>query len=122
MDMSQTMYRNKNRNKTLIDYDLNIYMPEEYDDISDEYYFDPSNWKIHVYIVNDRGHEEWDEPLHLTAEEIRHLGLNRESYFKDEQDVWYGLEGFRLDYWDRMSDRLKEYFDRLPKYVEDVGP
>jgi len=25
------MYRNKNRNKTLIDYDLNIYMPEELD-------------------------------------------------------------------------------------------
>lgn len=122
MAMSQTMYRNKNRDKHLIDWDLNIYMPEEYDEYSHEYYHDATNWRIHVYIVNDYGHEEWDEPLELTAEEIRALGLNRDSYFKDEVDVWYGLEGFRFDYWDKMSDRLKMYFDQLPKYVEDVGP
>jgi len=117
--MSQTMYRNKNRNKTLIDYDLNIYMPEELDEGGNSYW-DPASWKIHVYIVNRYGHEEFDEPVKLTAEEIMALGFNRDEYFSNEQDVWYGLDGFRMEYWNRMSDRLKQYFDQLPKYVEDV--
>ena len=112
--------RNKNAGKTLIDYDLNIYMPEEYDASTDDYYFDPVSWKIHVYVVGDHGHDEWDAPIELTAEEIKSLGLNRDSYFKDEVDVWYGLDGFRFDYWSKMSDRLKEYFDKLPKYWEDM--
>lgn len=118
--MSQTMYRNKNRNKTRIDWDLNIYMPEEYDESADEYYHDPTSWRIHVYICNKHGQEEWDEPFQLTCEEIRALGLNRDEYFSNEVDVWYGLDGFKLDYWDKMSDRLKMYFEALPIYVEDI--
>ena len=117
----ETMTRNKNADKTLIEWDLNIYMPEEWDEEADDSYYDPASWKIHVYAYRDHDHNEWDDPIALTAEEIKALGLNRDSYFKDEVDVWYGLEGFRKDYWSKMSDRLKEYFDRLPKYWEDVN-
>lgn len=117
--METVQRRNKNYNKTLIDYDLNIYMPEELD-AGGESYWDPASWRIHLYVYKDGNHGEWDDPIALTAEEIQSLGLNRDSYFKDEADVWYGLEGFRFDYWDKMSDRLKKYFDELPKYYEDI--
>ncbi len=127
MDMSLTTYRNKNRGKTLIDWDLNIYIPEEFNPDAeypeDQYYHDPASWRIQVYHVTDMGHThmEWDEPIYLTAEEIQGLGFNRDPYFKDEVDTWYGLDGFRRKYWSKMSNRLKEYFDRLPKYYEDIN-
>jgi hypothetical protein len=111
--------RNKNAGKELIDWDLNIYMPEELN-AGGESYWDPANWKIHVYAYRDKNHHEWDDPIDLTAEEIVSLGLNQDSYFIDEVDTWYGLEGFRMDYWDKMSDRLKLHFDTLPRYVEDL--
>lgn len=113
--------RNKNAHKHLIDYDLNIYMPEELDE-GGESYWDPASWRIHVYVANRYGHEEFDEPIRLTADEIVSLGFNRDEYFINEVDVWYGLDGFRYEYWSKMSDRLKKYFDELPKYAEDVGP
>lgn len=120
--MSQTMLdkRNKNAGKELIDYDLNIFMPEEYDSVADDYYFDPASWRIHVFIWKDGSQDEWDESIHLTAEEIQSIGFNRDPYFKNEVDTWYGLDSFRADYWDKLSDRLKEYFDKLPKYWEDM--
>ena len=111
--------RNKNAHKHLIDWDLNIYMPEQLD-AGGQSYWDPASWRIQVYIFNHYGHEEWDEPIQLTAEEIISLGLNHDPYFKDEVDTWYGLHGFKLDYWDKMSDRLKMYFDALPKYYQDI--
>lgn len=117
----EALKRNKNAGKELIDWDLNIFMPEEYDADKDDYFFDPACWKIHVYAYKDGNHDEWDEPINLTAEEIKAIGLNRDSYFRDETDVWYGLDGFRTEYWNKFSDRLKEYFDGLPKYWEDVS-
>ena len=111
--------RNKNAGKAIIDWDLNIFIPEELDD-GGESYWDPADWRIHVYHVTERGHAEWDMPWRLTAEEIVDLGLNQDPYFKDEVDVWYGLAGFKLNYWSKMSDRLKKYFDQLPKYYEDI--
>lgn len=116
--MNQVIRRNKNAGKTLIDYDLNIYMPEELD-AGGNSYWDPASWRIHVYIVDGHGHEEWDDPIRLTADEIVQLGLNQDEAFSDV-DSWYGLDGFRMDYWDKMSDRLKMYFDNLPKYYEDM--
>jgi len=120
--MSQTMLnkRNKNAGKELIEWDLNIFMPEEYDAEKDDSYFDPASWKIHVYAYRDGDHNEWDDPIDLTAEEIQSIGFNRDDYFRDEVDLWYGLDGFKKDYWSKLSDRLKEYFDKLPKYWEDL--
>ncbi len=120
--MSQTMLdkRNKNAGKEHIEWDLNIFMPEEYDEDKGDSYFDPASWKIHVYAYKDGNQDEWDDPIDLTAEEIQSIGFNRDDYFKDEADLWYGLEEFRKNYWSKLSDRLKEYFDRLPKYWEDL--
>ena len=115
--MSQVIERrNKNAGKTLVDYDLNIYMPEVLGQ-DGEYYYDPANWKIHVYTHFSGYQNEWDDPIQLTAEEIVDLGLNQDGKF--DADSWYGLDGFRLDYWSKLSDRLKKYFDELPKYYED---
>ena len=116
-----TETRNKNAGKTLIDWDLNIYMPQEWDVEQDDSYYDPASWKIQVYAYRDSDHNEWDDPIDLTAEEIQSIGFNRAKYFKDEVDVWYGLDGFRKDYWSKLSDRLKMYFDQLPKYWEDLA-
>lgn len=119
--MNQVIRRNKNAGKTLIDYDLNIYMLEDLDQYG-TYYHDPANWWIQVYIASDPdsgwGHDEFADPFRLTAEEIVQLGLNQGNAW--EADSWYGLDGFRHDYWDKMSDRLKKYFDELPKYYEDM--
>ena len=115
-----TSKRNKNAGKELIEWDLNIFMPEHWDEEKDDSYYDPASWKIHVYIYKDGDQNEWDDAIALTAEEIQSLGFNKDDYFKDEGDVWYGLDGFRKDYWNKMSDRLKEYFDKLPKYWEDM--
>lgn len=117
--MDTMQKRNKNADKVLMDYDLNIFMPEELDDGGDSFW-DPANWYVQVYVADKYGIDMWDDPIRLTAEEIHSLGLNHDPYFKNETDTWYGLAGFRLDYWSKMSDRLKEYFDSLPKYVEDI--
>jgi len=110
--------RNKNAHKTLIDYDLNIFILEELDEWGNSYW-DPANWKIHVFVHRDDQQYEWDDAIQLTAEEIRGLGLNQDESFS-EVDSWFGLDGFRYYYWDKMSDRLKKYFDELPKYYEDI--
>ena len=117
--MNQVIRRNKNAGKQLVEYDLNIYIPEELDQSGDSYY-DPASWRIHVYIYKDGDQNEWDDPIRLTADEIVSLGLNQDEAFSDV-DSWYGLDGFRLDYWHKMSDRLKMYFDQLPKYWEDLA-
>lgn len=116
--MLATERRNKNAHKTLIDWDLNIYMPEELD-AGGNSYWDPASWRIHIYLVNNLGHEEWSEPIRLTADEIVDLGLNQDEAFSDV-DSWYGLDGFRFEYWNKLSDRLKLEFDSLPKYYEDL--
>lgn len=118
--LMETVLRNKNAGKELIDWDLNIFMPETYYEDIDDYGYDPACWRIHVYVCKDGSHDEWDDPIVLTADEIQSIGFNRDSYFKDEVDVWYGLDGFRTEYWSKFSDRLKEYFDKLPKYWEDL--
>ena len=115
--MNQVIRRNKNAGKSLIDYDLNIYMPEELSQNGESWY-DPANWRIHVYVHRNGYQNEWDDPIQLTAEEIVNLGLNQDNNF--DADSWYGLDGFRLDYWHKLSDRLKMYFDQLPKYYEDI--
>lgn len=111
---------NENSEKTLIDWDLNIYMSEEFDEKKGKYVFQPGSWKIHVYAYLDGDHTEWDEPIALTAEEIRSIGLNSAHQFKDEPDAWCSLAEFKSDFGTSFSGRLTQYFDDLPKYWEDL--
>jgi len=111
-----TLLRNKNKNKKLIDYDLNIFM-EEREDHNGEWYYDPTSWSIHVYKVDGNGHQEVDAPLRLTVEEIRSIGINNDSYFEDG-DSWYGMYGYLNDYWEILPDTIKQYLESFPKYED----
>lgn len=118
MGMSQdTLTRNKNKDKTKIDYDLNIYQLEQLDADGEHRFFGP--WYIHVYEVAENNIEEVTVPIELTPIEYYSL-IASDSYFDDEVDTWYGLEGFVFEKWDMLSDRLKMIFECLPKYREEV--
>ncbi len=119
MDMSLNMLetRNKNKDKTKIIYDLNIYQLEELD--ADGEYRHLGPWYIHVYEYDGNTTEEVTVPFELTYEETSALICN-DPYFLDEVDTWYGLEGFVFEKWDMLSDRLKMIFECLPKYKEEV--
>lgn len=114
----QTSLRNKNAHKNKIDYDLNIFIPEELDE-NNESFWDPTQWCIDIYEVDGYGHRQVGNLIKLSSDDIHTLGLNRDPYFKDDVDSWYGYEGFMLDYWDKMTDRLKSLLEALPKYKED---
>lgn len=109
------MPRSKNAGRTEIDYDLNIFMREEEDPRTGEWYHDPTSWMVHVYEVDGTGHHEVAEARPLSIEEIRALALNNDSYFEDG-DSWYGMAGYLADYWNIMPDSLKMYLESFPKY------
>jgi hypothetical protein len=119
MDLSLTMSesRNKNKDNTKIDYDLNIYQLEQLDADGEYRHFGP--WYIHVYEYEGGNIEEVTAPIELTPIEYYSL-IASDSYFDGEVDTWYGLEGFVFEKWDLLSDRLKMVFECLPKYKEEV--
>jgi hypothetical protein len=113
---------------TEFDYDLNIFQREY--EVPDQSLADPSEgtvweyqepWYIHIYTFdNDRGgHEEHGEPIELTESEANNL-IKNDSYFDDEVDTWYGLNGFIAEKDNLLSDRLKSIFYGLPAYKEEV--
>lgn len=110
-----TMTRNKNAGRQLVDYDLNIFQEEMLNDDGDYEHIGP--WHIHIYVCENNGHQELGVPIELTHDEYLDL-IKYDPYFKDEVDTWYGLDGFRRDKWEAMSDRLKAIFDGLPKYKD----
>lgn len=117
MDVSlTTTTRSKNKDKTQIVYDLNIYQLEELNGDGEYEHMGP--WYIHVYEYENGNIEEVTAPIELNQEEYNNLIAN-DPYF-DEPDVWYGLEGFVMEKWDQLDDRLKMVFECLPKYKEEV--
>jgi hypothetical protein len=117
MGMSQNMLdtRSKNKDKTEIIYDLNIYQLEQLNGDGEYEYMGP--WYIHVYEYDEGNIEEVTAPIELTVDEYTNL-IKDDPYY-DEPDVWYGLQGFAFEKWDMLSDRLKMVFECLPKYKED---
>jgi hypothetical protein len=107
--------RGKNKDKTQIVYDLNIYQLEELNGDGEYEHMGP--WYIHVYEYENGNIEEVTAPIELNQEEYNNLIAN-DPYF-DEPDVWYGLEGFVMEKWDQLDDRLKMVFECLPKYKEE---
>ena len=108
-----TQTRSKNKDKTEIVYDLNIYQLEQLDVDGEYRHMGP--WYIHVYEYDNGSIEEASAPIEVTVDEYNSLIAN-DSYFEDEVDVWYGLEGFVKDKWHLLDDRLKMVFECLPKY------
>jgi hypothetical protein len=113
-----TMTRNKNAGREKYIYDLNIFKRELLNGDGEYEHMGP--WYIHVYEYTGRTTEEVLEPIELTAEEASAL-IENDPYFQDhEPDLWYGLDGFMFEKWNAISDRLKEVFETLPKYRDDV--
>jgi hypothetical protein len=109
---------------TKFDYDLNIFRQEQEVGLdADAFpiydYVDP--WYIHVYVVNSyQGatmHEELGPPIELTQMESNALQLGT-GYF-NEDDCWYGYEGFIKEYGHLLSERLIKLLD-LPVFEEEV--
>lgn len=116
MDLLQdTLTRNKNKDKTKIVYDLNIFQQEL--EQEDGTYEHSGPWYIHIYEYTGNTVEEVLDPIMLTREETEALIMS-DAYFDDEVDTWYGLEGFMKDKWDQLTDSLKYVFEGLPKYKE----
>jgi len=103
------------------DYDLNIFRQEVLVDADHNEYRYNDPWYLHVYVVNSyQGasmHEEMGPAIELTQAESNALQLGT-GYF-DEDDCWYGHEGFMKEYGHLLSDRLIKLLD-LPVYVEEV--
>lgn len=111
--------RNKNAHKTKIVWDLNIFQPDYYDEANQNTYYLEHEWYIDPYIYKDGNIEQYSEPRELSLEDIKTLELNNRT--KWDSDSWYGLEGFLEEYWDTMSDKLKSYLEKLPRYEEDLA-
>jgi hypothetical protein len=120
--------RNKNKGKTIIDWDLNVYCPEQW--YGGESFWDPKLWKINARIYNDGTAIDTEYTIQLTEKEAKKIGLV-DFARSDENgilDDWLdaGLDGF-IDlyhfnemYRSRLSDRVLEFLDTLPRYLEDV--
>jgi hypothetical protein len=117
MSLNTLETRNKHKDSTKIDYDLNIYQLEQLD--ADGEYRHFGSWYIQVYEVDHGSSNEVTAPIELTQDEYNNLIAN-DSYFDNEVDTWYGLEGFVFEKWHLLDDRLKMIFECLPKYKEEV--
>ncbi len=103
----------------LYDYDLNIFRKEEIADSYDRYEFvDP--WYLHIYTVDENGHNEHSDPIELTKQESKLLGLGMENTYFDGDDCWIGLDGLVSHYGEYISPRLLSLINNLPKYKDQV--
>ena len=118
--MSQTMYRNKNRDKTPIEYDINVYVREEYNLETRESFWNTNQWYLHVYDYNGGQHEEVSVPYLLTAEESFAMNFVERGDIDPALDGWMDMDYMLTEYRDVMSDRIREYLESFPKYYEDV--
>ena len=145
--------RNKNKGKTIIDWDLNVFSPEQWYGPEKGSYWDPDLWMINARIHNDSNAIDTDYTLTLLTKEaeqlglwhfakltqatdsvtqwpylstLRHLGSELDSTMSLDGWLDGGLDGF-IDlyhfnemYRSRLSDRVIEFLDTLPRYLEDV--
>ena len=118
--MQQTMYRNKNRGKVRIDYDVNVYVREEVGEHGDSYW-NQDRWYLHVYDYNNGNPEEVSNPYLLTKEESFAMNFLQRNDIDAGLDGWMSMEYLMSNYWDVMSDRVKEYLEGFPKYREDIS-
>jgi len=128
--------RNKNKGKTIIDWDLNVYCPEQW--YGGESFWDPELWKINarIYREGDQTPVDTEYTITLLEKEARSIGLvdwankvnSDQDTAGDSWDDWLdaGLDGF-IDlyhfnemYRSRCPDRVLEFLDQLPRYMEDV--
>ena len=123
--------RNKNKTKTPIDWDLNVYCPEQW--YGGDSFWDHDLWKINARIYMEDNpnttYIDTDYDITLLTKEAEAIGLKGFAEDdNDDYDDWLdkSLDGFislyyfKQLYWDVCSDRVKEYLETLPRYLEDV--
>ena len=132
--LTSTERRNKNAHKTPIDWDLNVFCPEQW--YGGDAFWDHDLWRINARIYMEdnpnTNYIDTDYDITLLPKEAEAIGLKpfadqeEEPIFDDwldqSLDGFISLEYFKKLYWDNCSDRVKEYLDSLPLYLEDVPP
>ena len=130
--LTSTERRNKNAHKTPIDWDLNVFCPEQW--YGGDSFWDHDLWKINARIYMEDHPEtnyiDTDYNITLLTKEAEVLGFKRfaddgvsadlDGWLDQGLDGFISLEYFKSIYWDLCSDRVKEYLDTLPRYLEDV--
>lgn len=115
--------RNKNYGKTLIDYDVNVYVREEYNMETGQSYWNTNNWYLHVYDYdNGKNPFEVSTPFLLTKEEAFAMNFAGTGDIDAGLDGWMSMEYLLENYRQQMSDRIMEYLESFPKYKEDILP
>jgi hypothetical protein len=112
--------RNKNANKTRIEYDVNVYVLEDYNHETKESSWNTEQWYLHVYDYNDGDPIEVSQSYLLTKEEAMAMNFVEMGDVDAGLDGWMSMDYLKTTYMDQMSDRLLEYLERFPKYLEDV--
>ena len=115
-----TMKRNKNANKTLIDYDINIFVREEYSAETGETYWNTDQWYLHVYDYNSGDPIEVSSPFLLTKAESFAMNFVERGDVDEALDGWTSLDYLLENYREEMGDRVLEYLESFPKYREDI--
>ena len=126
-----TEVRNKNKYKTPIDWDLNVFCPEQW--YGGESFWDHDLWKINARIYMEdnpnTNYIDTDYDITLLTKEAEAIGLrgfaeddndDYDDWLDKSLDGFITLEYFKQLYWDVCSDRVKEYLETLPRYLEDV--
>jgi len=131
----ETLVRNKNKHKTKIDWDLNVWCPEQW--YGDETYWDHDLWKINARIYGE-DIVDTDYTITLLEKEARTIGLvewakysstpakgkatDLDGWLDAGLDGWIDLHTFMELYKPRLSERVLEFLERLPVYMEDLDP
>jgi len=131
----ETLVRNKNKNKTKIDWDLNVWCPEQW--YGDGSFHDKDLWKINARIYGE-DIIDTDYTITLLEKEARAIGLVEWAEYTDKPakgkatdldgwldaglDGWIDLNTFMELYRDRLSERVLEFLETLPVYIEDLDP
>ena len=114
--------RNKNASKTPIEYDVNVFVREEYNAETGESFWNDDQWYLHVYDYNNGDSIEVGTPFLLTKEETFAMNFLGMDDIDESLDGWMGMSYILENYWNQMSDRIREYLESFPKYKEDVRP
>ena len=112
--------RNKNKDKTVIDYDVNVFVREEYNHETMESFWNADQWYLHVYNYNDGSPVEVSTPYLLTAEESFAMNFMETGDIDEGLDGWMSMHYLMENYRDQMSDRILEYLEGFPKYAQDA--
>jgi hypothetical protein len=118
--MTETLLRNKNAHKTKIDYDVNVYVLEDFNSETHESTWNTDQWYLHVYDYNNGDPEEVSQSYLLTKEEAFAMNFENTGDIDAGLDGWMSMDHLMTNYWEQMSDRVKYYLEQFPRYKEDI--